>query len=260
MAGSSIASPISEVNMFTVLMGITVAMAHKPSFSTGEYSAPEDAFWVADPEVSIVLYHEVSCSEPQLWMQLWLDPALPLYLQVGVPVIDRLADYRPSVAVLGPGLPELELPFDVPDGLGGILIETDGVDEPGDFYEPFSQTDSWILYEDTLTLPEAGLGYIVAWDPEETTGKMWVATGTREDFTSEDYEQMGAWLDQTAAFHESGEYESSAVIEEQDCAAVAADDGDRAGCTTAGGVGGAWALVSAAILLARRRRFDGGLE
>ena len=245
--------------MSTALLSITAAMAHKPSFSTGQYSAPEDAFWVSDPEVSIVLYHEVSCAAPQLWMQLWLDPELPLYLQVGVPVIERLADYRPSVAVLGPGLPALELPFAVPDGLGGILIETDGVDEPGDFYEPFSQTESWILYEDTLTLPEAGLGYIVAWDPEDTTGKMWVATGTREDFTSEDFEQMGDWLEQTAVFHESGDHELDVDIEEQDCAGSAEGDEARAGCVTAGG-SGAWTLVTAALLLARRRRIDVEME
>ena len=240
--------------MSPLLLSITAALAHKPSYSSGEYSSPDSAFWVADPEVSIVLYHEVSCERPQLWMQLWLDPTQPLYLQLGVPVIDRLANYRPSIAVLGPGLPEIELPFAVPDGLGGILLETDDVEQPGDFYEPFSQTDSWILFEDTLDMPEAGLGYIVAWDPQDTTGKLWVAVGTREEFGSDDFDNMADWLNQTAAFHESGDYTTDNPPEEQVCASTDADSTASAGCSTVTGTGGLATLLLAGLLGMRQRR------
>lgn len=243
--------------MSAVLLSLSAAFAHKPSFSTGEYSSPESPFWVADPEVSIVLYHEVTCETPQVWMQLWLDPALPLYVQLGVPVIDRLSDYRPSMAILGPGLPDVDVPFEIPDGLGGILIETDTVESPDDFYEPFSQTESWILHEETLTLPEAGLGYIVAWDPTDTTGKLWVAVGTREDFTSDDFDNMADWLDQTQAYHESGEYEDSGPDGEQVCAAEAIGDdtGEAvAGCAVVSGTGRAGALLVVLGLLGLRRR------
>ena len=243
--------------MSAALLLLTAALAHKPSFSEGQYSSPDTPYWVADPEVSIVVYHEVTCDAPQLWMQLYLDPAVPLYLQLGVPVIDRLADYRPSVALLGPGLPEISLPFEVPEGMGGILIETDDVTEPSAFYEPFSQTDSWILYEETLDLPEAGLGYIVAWNPEEITGKLWVAVGTREEFTSDDFEQLEGWLDQTAQFHESGDYETDDEISEIDCAAPAEEDPESGkaaeGCATAPARGGFIALLAVAALVGRRR-------
>ncbi|MFT5680342.1 MAG: hypothetical protein ACI8RZ_001248 [Myxococcota bacterium] len=244
--------------MSAVLLSLSAAFAHKPSFSTGQHSSPESAFWVADPEVSIVLYHEVTCETPQLWMQLWLDPALPLYVQLGVPVIDRLSDHRPSMAILGPGLPEIDVPFEIPDGLGGILIETDAVAESDEFYEPFSKTESWVLHEETLTLPEAGLGYIVAWDPTDTTGKLWVAVGTREDFTSDDLDSMADWLDQTQAYHESGDYEGTGPAEEQECATAAvgedAGEGKAAGCAVVSGTGRVGALLVTLGLLGLRRR------
>ena len=136
--------------MYTLIL-VSVAFAHKPSFSDGRFDSMDAPYEVQDPDVSIVVYHEVTCERPQLWMTLETRADAPTYLQLGVPVIDRLEDYRPSVAMLAPGLPPLDeatVPFDVPQGLGGIVFDTDAVDTPGDFYEPFTQTESWILVEE----------------------------------------------------------------------------------------------------------------
>ncbi|MCO4770782.1 MAG: hypothetical protein KDA24_12190, partial [Deltaproteobacteria bacterium] len=187
-----------------------------------------------------------------------------LYVQLGVPVIDRLGDYRPSVAVLAPGLPapEEELPFALPDGFGAMVMHTDEVGEPGAFYEPFSQTDSWILVEETLSVP-AGVGYVVAWHPGRETGKLWVATGTVEDFGPEDFGEFGSWMTLTKTFHEVDPYAPIDATTETVC-----DDGgldlpaqqnrDAAGCDFVPlGSASPWALiglVSALRLVGVRRR------
>ena len=235
------------------------AWAHKPSFSAGEYGSADDAFFVAEPEISIVVYHEVTCDASELWLTFPIDTETPLYVQLGVPVIDRLRDQRPAIAILAPGLPSLEgedLPFDVPDDLGGLVYWTDDMgEEEYTFYEPFTQTESWIYVEEYVDLPESGLGYVVAWNPDEMTGKLWVATGTVEDFSDVSPSDFSAWLPAVQTYHETAEdmpdppeAESSCAQPEEEQKEVEAATGCNA---VVGGSAAAWLSV---LLLGLRRR------
>lgn len=229
-----------------------LAAAHKPYFSDGGHGTAADAWEIEDIDTSIVLYDEVTCEAPVLWMRFEAEADAELYVQLGVPELDWLADYRPSIAVLAPGLPEAALPFEIPEGLGAVVIDTAAVSAPDSFYEPFSQTSSWVLAEETLTLAEAGAGYVVAWDPEALTGKLWVAVGTEEVFTSEDWQNVGEWMDGVHAFHETeGSPEGAAT---ETCEAEGEDAGPSSrGCasapTAASGI-----LALLAMLSARRGR------
>lgn len=250
--------------MYWLLMA-SVALAHKPTFSDGAFSSQENAYEVADPDVSIVVYHAVTCDTPQLWMTLDTSVQAPTYLQLGVPVIDRLADYRPSVAMLAPGLPPLDrdaVPFEIPEGMGGVVFDTDEVDQPGDFFEPFTQTSSWILVETYVEVDTDGEAYIIAWDRGEQTGKLWVATGETEQFTSDDWSSFPVWLEKVQAFHETAGGDVLVETEEEDCSAPELTDETKRrsradtrcsslpGSATGGGV---WLLVVAAIAGRRRR-------
>ena len=73
---------------------------------------------------------------------------------------------------------------------------------PEDFFEPFTQTESWIWVEETLVLPEDGEGWIVAWHPENQTGKLWLIVGTREDFSDVGFDEFGTWAAYLNDFHE----------------------------------------------------------
>jgi hypothetical protein len=244
------------------------AQAHKPAFS-GDYDSPDEAWVVRDPEISIVLYQEITCELPVVWLTLEGEADFPLYIQLGVPVIDRLADYRPSVALVAPGLPEPEtdLPFDLPDGSGIMVFDTDDVEEPDDFYEPFTQTESWVWVEETVELPETGTAWLVAWHPGNQTGKLWVATGTVEDFSDVEPAEFVEWSAAVKDFHEVDPAVQAAAPPERVCETDADDmdelgtDGDGSsseaakGCATLAmsslGWGGvAWAMAG----VARRRR------
>ena len=248
------------------LLMTTVALAHKPTFSDGGYASQDDAYEVQDPEVSIVVYHEVTCDSPELWMTLETSTESPTYLQLGIPVIDRLADYRPSVAMFAPGLPELDpelVPFEVPQGMGGVVFDTADVDEPGSFYEPFTDTSSWVIVETYVEVTQDGVGYIVAWDPGEMSGKLWVATGETEQFTSDDWSQFSIWLDRVQAFHESGSGEVVTETVEEDCSEEVSSSADKAKsskaqtrCSTTPDDGPplwSWLVIAGCAVLRRRR-------
>ena len=195
---------------------IAFSFAHKPSFGD-TYTDQEFAFKIEDPNISIVLYDEVTCEDPFLWMSFEATAGFELYVQGGVPEIERLSDYKPTIAVMAPGFPQLEepLPFDIPEGLGVVVLEPEG--EPSDFYEPFTQTSSWIWIEDTLSLPEDGTGYVVAWNDTDTTGKLWIAVGTVEDFSDVETTEFISWNELVNNYHETGKFEIPPPIQEISC-------------------------------------------
>lgn len=178
--------------------------AHIPIFSDEDTgNTPETALFIDDASISHAVYHEVTETTPRLWVTFDLEAGQEIYVQFGVPVLDRLVDFRPALAVLGPGLPEIDLPFEIPDGLGGILFTTEDIDEPEFFHEEFTGTDSWIFGELVDTAPQSGTYFVVAYVPSGAEGKFWVAVGRREVFEPQDIAALPELVPQVSAFHET---------------------------------------------------------
>jgi len=210
---------------------IGAAFGHKPSFG-GDYVSEDSAFEIVDPNISIVVYQELTCELPELWLEFEADADFELYVQLGVPVTDWLEDYAPTVAVVAHGLPlDAEVPFDLPTGMGAMVYEARS--DADTFYEPFTQTSSWVWVEERLSLPESGKGYVVGWHPEMLSGKIWIATGEVEDFSDVSPLDFVFWDEQVNNFHETGEYETPADLEVFDCEALLAPQEEvAAGCAT----------------------------
>ena len=245
--------------MFAILVwSLVTAQAHKPYYD-GNWTTAESAYEVEDPDISIVVYHQVRCNKPELWLTFEANPSEDVWVQLGTPLIERLTDYRPSMAVLGPGLPALgadDVPFEVPEGLGGIVYPSD---EAYVFDEPFTQTSSFILAEDWVTMPEAGTAYLVAWDPDNQTGKLWLAMGVVEDFSDVGFDQFGEWDVAVNNFHETGKHEPVPDIEERICedkdltAEPEEAEVELSGCNTMPAPAGGWWWLAGAALWMRRR-------
>ena len=186
-----------------LLVGTQGALGHQPTMSDGSAIGPDSAIELDDIQLSRVIYHEITEDATSLWLTFDVDGPQSLFVSLGLPLLDRLENFRPAFAVLGPGLPVIELPIEVPEGLGGLLFETDEVLDPEVFDEPFSGTTSWILREEDVDLPEPGTYFIVAFVPSGETGKLWVAPGDREDFTLADILELSGVLDDVRAFHET---------------------------------------------------------
>ncbi|MHC5108892.1 MAG: hypothetical protein ACYTHJ_03320 [Planctomycetota bacterium] len=188
--------------LITTLAALTPALAHQPTISDGSATSAENAIEFTDIQLSRVVYHEITDSARQVWLTFDIDEPQSLFLSLGIPFIDRLASFRPALVILGPGLPQIELPFAIPEGLGGLEFATDGVSNPEVFDEPFSATTSWILHEEDVNLPEAGTYYIMAYVPSGDNGKLWVAPGTREEFSLAEILELNAVVEEVQAFHE----------------------------------------------------------
>jgi len=192
---------LTDVVLFAFL-ACSLALAHQPTVSDESAVDAENAIEFENVQISRVVYHEMSEQAPRLWLTFEVHQPQALLLQLGVPFIDGLEDYRPTLALLGPGLPEVEVPFATPSGLGGIVFDTRDVADPEVFHEPFSGTTSWIITETEVELPQAGRCYVVAYHPSEEPGKLWVALGWEEVFELDDLLELPDVLGQVRDFHE----------------------------------------------------------
>lgn len=176
--------------------------AHRPIFSDKAATDPLTAIRIDNPAISQVVYRELTQKSPYLWFDFEVEKEFDLFVQIGIPKLARFSEYRPAVAVLGPGLPNKTLPFDIPEGVGAHVLLTDDVTQPRAFYEPFTRTNSWILRSETLHLKNAGHYYVVAFSPKQQWGKLWLAVGKKESFGLTDWLRFGGWSEKIRAFHE----------------------------------------------------------
>lgn len=194
--------PYLQLFVFIALaMASTSAWAHRLVPDDGTHTSSDAALLIEDPDLSQVVYHEVTTESNALWMRLERLEGDTVYWQLGMPAIDGLEDYRPTVVLLGPGLPEVDVPFDIPEGLGGIVTTTAGLDaEP--FSEEFTGTEDLIVKETTFEVPASGTYYLVAYEPDGAPGKFWLAIGKREAFGLSDILSYSDVLSFVRAYHE----------------------------------------------------------
>jgi hypothetical protein len=206
---------VRERILFLTLLSLVLicspSNAHRPIFSELAATGPDTAVPIAQPEVSQVIYREITDKARQVWLALDAKAGFELFIQIGVPVLDRLKSFRPAVLVIGPGLPETPLPIPVPTGAGGRTFPTDEVKQPRFFHEHFTGTDSWILRSETVVLPRSGRYYVVAYVPSGQTGKLWLSVGKKEVFGSADLAAFAEWKKRIRAFHEVQEEGDSEI-------------------------------------------------
>lgn len=191
----------ASVTVLFLMLTCIDAQAHKPVVINGGPTDVETAYEVPDPEVSYVGYHERTPEAPELWFTFEAEGGAPLYLQLGVPKIDRYETLRPAMVLLGPGLPTADVPFDIPDGYGGQLFSSEA-QEPVIFEEEFTGTTSWQFPSIRLDAPESGRYYLVGYIPNGDNGKFWMALGEEEDFGFEDILTLPTTLIKVRLFHE----------------------------------------------------------
>ena len=228
----------------------SVVFAHKPSFGDEPFSSVDNSYDVDDPNISIVVYQDLTCEDTQLWLHFETTEQFELYVQLGVPVIDRLQGYTPSVAVVAENLTERpEVPFEIPEGMGAVVFAAEEI--PQEFYEPFTQTESWIWVEQWV--PVQGEGYIVGWHPEQYTGKIWIATGEVENFEGVSISEFAYWTEAVNNFHETGKFEYPPNAEVIDCLQEDEVEEPKSGCSSLGTTNVIWYLVPLVVLGYRRR-------
>jgi hypothetical protein len=174
------------------------AHAHRPFSSDGFFGTRQTAFPIRDPQESIVLNHVVTCDHGAVWLHFQVNAGDTVHLQVGVPQIARLDAFRPAVALVGPGLDDA-----IPIGPGVLHgRRLDPLPARTMFHDKESDTTSWVYFEQDVTVPAAGTYDVAAWSEDFSTGKLWVAVGTKETFTAADGPLFPIWIEELGLFYE----------------------------------------------------------
>lgn len=157
--------------------GPSATLAHVPYLERTDYTweAPFRVRGSITQSIAVYAYLDPSTSEAievDVY-QFNISGPTRIYVQALVPACPVYAAFRPSFAIVGPGLPvpEAQLPFELPEGYGAIIVaDYDPPQEWPIFYEPFSNKryHDGPLFDQTLSTP--GTYYVVYWDPAGTGG------------------------------------------------------------------------------------------
>jgi hypothetical protein len=105
-----------------------------------------------------------------------------ILLSITIPQITGHENFTPTMALIGPGLPQ----GDLPEGVtitkphdSGVLILPSPVNAT-EFFEPFSRTSYWTRQEQYVELPANGSYTVAVWDEKGQVGRYVFVIGDRE--------------------------------------------------------------------------------
>ena len=175
-----------------VLLISSMASAHVPYIERSDYSEDKPIFVWKMIEKSKAFYSwlendgENPCKDIDVFKFKIKNNPKNVYIELIVPVFeDYYEDFVPWFTLVGPNLPnpDIELPFDLPDGYGAIIKENV---EPGSnrekFYEPFGGKSYYYGPILDMDISEPGTYYIYTWDPYSQGGDYVLVFGKGEFF------------------------------------------------------------------------------
>jgi hypothetical protein len=159
---------------------ITPALAHRPYFEEQDIVA--GAPWeIDDPTISTALYATLESASDVDYFAFEAQQGDSILLALTIPQIEGQEEFAPALVLLGPGLPEVDLPagISVPAGAGALVIEPPPGPAPT-FYEPFSRTSYWERQEQRVTMPVSGQFAVAVWHPDGKVGRYTFVIGDKE--------------------------------------------------------------------------------
>lgn len=99
------------------------ALAHLPVFKAGENENFSRAQEIFRPETAQMIFGKLQAGKTDFYKFKIAGP-FNLHIQLLTPKSKKYADFRPALAILGPGLDETEdyVPFLIEEGLGAIVL------------------------------------------------------------------------------------------------------------------------------------------
>ena len=187
---------ISMIVVLSLVLPGIIVNAHVPYFEHNDFSE-EKPFKVRKTILqSIAVYSWLEtdfvnpCDDIDVYTFKVRIPKTRVYVNLIGPVCDGFyEEFVPWCALVGPGLPDpgQELPFEIPDGYGAIVMENV---EPGEnrtqFYEPFGGKWYYDGPELDIKVNETGKYFVYVWDPHEMGGDYTLALGKFEIWSLSD--------------------------------------------------------------------------
>jgi hypothetical protein len=158
------------------------AVAHQPFFEEVESTAA--APWlISDPSTSLALYFSLERPGDVDYFVFDGTAGQAILLSIVIPQIKGQENFTPTLALLGPGLPVVELPHVVEQPLNtGAYILRASSGKASTFFEPFSRTGYWQRQQERATLPADGQYWVAIWSESGQVGRYTFSPGDRERF------------------------------------------------------------------------------
>ena len=130
------------IALSAALVSARVAAAHTPIFIEREITSPDTAWPVDDYAISWAFYGRVTPAGVPQYFAIDGRAGERLYATLEVPEIAGLQEFRPSLALIGPGLPAFDAPRGVtlPAESGGVRMDDARSAPHARCDEPFSRT------------------------------------------------------------------------------------------------------------------------
>lgn len=173
----------STLRVVAVLLGVAAAgaaWAHVPYLETKDFT-PEAPFRPWSPRQSTAVYSWLESKGDVDWYAFTVPQEMPFLAEVLVPGLDAYAEFRPSFALLGPGLPAPTeaLPVTLSPGSGALVLHDDGTKPRRSFFEPFGGKSYFKGPRLECTLGP-GTYTLVCWDRSGRTGDYVAVIGKQE--------------------------------------------------------------------------------
>jgi len=169
------------VGLLAVVLAVTPALAHQPFFEDGDIVAAQP-WQIDDPSISTALYATLDSPGDVDYYSFEGLAREVILLELTIPQIEGQEDFAPAMVLMGPGLPDADLPDEIAraEGAGVLVIDPPPGPAPT-FYEPFSRTSYWERQEQRVTLPAGGRYVVAVWHPQGDLGRYTFVIGEKEE-------------------------------------------------------------------------------
>lgn len=189
------------VPFLELFFNTTVVLGHIPYVAGSKHSDISVSLKVEDIHISKVVYQELTTEATQSWIRFEAQKGEELYFQIGIPYLPSLRDYRPSLVLVSSDIASEVDIISVVEREGIKVFHSPSGSEVTTFHERFTDTTSWILFEDSVELLDGGEYYLVSFSPEAESGKLWVAIGRQESFGPGDVARLPFVMSDVKSFH-----------------------------------------------------------
>ena len=154
-------------------------MGHQPFFEDKEFTFDSPGH-IRDPTISTAMYATLETPTNVDYYDFNGSKGEPIFLSITVPQIAGQETFAPTMALMGPSLPDIVLPKNVkkPQYSGALILEPPANATP--FFEPFSRTSYWTRQEQNVTLPANGRYLVAVWDDKGQIGRYVFVIGYKE--------------------------------------------------------------------------------
>jgi hypothetical protein len=176
-----------RIRLLSLVLGLLLAgtlassaLAHQPFFEEEDIEAG-NPWEIEDPSISTALYATLDSRGDVDYYSFEGLAREEILLELTIPQIEGQEDFAPTMALMGPGLSNADLPdgVTVPEGAGALVIEPPPGPAPT-FYEPFSRTSYWERQEQRVALPAGGRYLVAVWHPNGEVGRYTFVIGEKE--------------------------------------------------------------------------------